>query len=215
MGSSELGLVHLAQATLIVVVLACCERARRRVQRLARFDERLDDTLGADPTLAPFVAEQAAGSVAGELAAAVVEAEDEGADVGLALDFAHRGITRRLTSELRTLRVLGRVSASAGGLVAVGFYLRIHLFPRGLDGLIPGLLERRASEEATYAIALGLGAALLTLVARLALAPVGRETLARSRRLKLRLESGLDKLAGVSLDSPQRDDEGKGEMAEE
>ncbi len=205
--------MHLAQAAFAVVVLACSERARRRIQRLARFDARLDDKLGADPALAPVVAEQAAGSVAGQLAVAVVEAGAEGADVGLALDFAHRGIALTLTSELRTLRILGRVSATMGGLIAVGFYLRLHLFPRGLDGLIPGLLERRASEDATSAIALGLGTALLTLVARLALAPLGRETLARSRRLKQRLESDLDKLDGVSLDGSQRNDEGEGEPA--
>jgi hypothetical protein len=186
-----MGIAHVVQTLLALAVWILCERARRSVARVCAYDARLDAAV-REPSQRAHVAELAPESSAGRLARAYVEAEEEGADVGLALDHAHRELVLVLSTPLRTLRVLGRVLAMSGGLVAVGFYLKLQLFPRDLDGLIPGVLERRAAQDATLAIALGLGAAFLTLVTRLALAPLARETLQRAKKLRDALERAAD-----------------------
>lgn len=186
-----MGIAHAVQTLLAIAVWILCERARREVARVCAYDARLDAGV-RDPSRRAHVAELAPESSAGRLARAVVEAEEEGADVGLALDHAHRELVLALSTPLRMLHVLGRVLAMSGGLVAVGFYLKLQLFPRDLDGLIPGVLERRAAEDATLALALGLGAAFVTLVTRLALAPIARDTLQRSKKLRDALERAAD-----------------------
>lgn len=186
-----MGIAHAVQTLLAIAVWILCERARREVARVCAYDARLDAGV-RDPSRRAHVAELAPESSAGRLARAVVEAEEEGAEVGLALDHAHRELVLALSTPLRMLRVLGRVLAMSGGLVAVGFYLKLQLFPRDLDGLIPGVLERRAAEDATLALALGLGAAFVTLVTRLALAPIARDTLQRSKKLRDALERAAD-----------------------
>ncbi|MEZ4252178.1 MAG: hypothetical protein R3B99_28525 [Polyangiales bacterium] len=201
-----MALPHWIQALVALATIVVCERARRRVFRVVRYDARLDTVLreGTDPAR---IAELAPGSVAGEIALAQVEAEDDGADLGLALDHARKALSHRLTSELRTLRVLGRVTAMVGGLVAVGYYLKLHTFPRGLDALVPGLLERRTAEDATLAIALGLGTGLVTMVTRLALVPHARDAVQRARTLCDRLERAADQAEGegASQLSPSED----------
>lgn len=194
-----MGIAHAVQTLLALVVWILCERARREVARVCAYDARLDASV-RDPSRRAQVAELAPESSAGRLARAFVEAEEEGADVGLALDHAHRELVLALSTPLRTLRVLGRLLAMSGGLVAVGFYLKLQLFPRDLDGLIPGVLERRAAEDATLAIALGLGAAFVTLVTRLALAPIARDALQRAKKLRDALERAADGVASAVAD---------------
>lgn len=188
-----MGLPHVVQGLVALAVLLLCERARREVTQRCAYDGRLDEA-ARDPKHRAQIEELAPKSAAGVLARARREAEEEGADVGLALDHAHRSFVHGLTAPLRTLRVVGRVMAMSGGLVGVGYYLKLQLFPRSLEGLIPGVLEQRASEDATVAIALGLGAAFFTLVTRLALAPVAREAVARARKLRDALEREADRV---------------------
>ncbi|MCB9604643.1 MAG: hypothetical protein H6721_29675 [Sandaracinus sp.] len=204
-----MALPHWIQAFVALATIVVCERARRRVLHVVRYDTRLDAALrdGTDPA---NVAELAPGSVAGEVALAQLEAQDDGADLGLALDQARKALSHRLTSELRTLRVLGRVTAMVGGLVAVGYYLKLHTFPRGLDALVPGLLERRTADDATLAIALGLGTGLLTMVTRLALVPHAREAVQRTRTLCDRLERAADQAEGEGVPDPSPTEDPRG-----
>lgn len=186
-------IAHLLQTVLAIGVIALAVRAHRRIAEIASLDARVDERLRTRPeALAAPLAEHAPTSAQGRLAQAVLEAEEEGGDLGLTLDHAYRAISHDVASELRTLRVVGRLVAMTGAVIAAGFFLKLHLFPRGLEGLVAGALERRATDDATVAIAIGLGTAFVTLIARVALAPIARDTLSRAKKTRDALERRAD-----------------------
>lgn len=196
--------LHVVQGLAFVLVVALAGRTCRRVLSAASVDARFAGALRKKLAAARRArAEAPAAETVGQVDRAALEAfagaapasgvaqllgealaaDAEGEDLGLAALQAYGELREALLSELRTLRVVGRMAVFVGVLFAVWFHLRLLIFPRGLEGLVAGALEAQATKHATLALVLALGTGFVAMVVRVSLVPVARETLDAASRL--------------------------------